>query len=240
MPDKIVYKEELVKLIALQDVDVVIFDLNEKSAAFPELISSIDKSLEDKKTALNTAEDDLKKLQVLKNQKETEMQSKEELIKKHQAQLFQIKNNKEYSALQHEIDSIKADISLVEEDIIKLFDQIDAAKALVEKEKKIFNDEKSKAESEKSGIKAEEAKINSELARELTRKEELSKTVDAATLTQYEKILKSRGRSALSKVIDDRCGVCNIALRPQVLNEAKLKRTPVLCENCYRILYAED
>ena len=164
MPDKIVYKEELVKLIALQDVDVVIFDLNEKSAAFPELISSIDKSLEDKKTALNTAEDDLKKLQVLKNQKETEMQSKEELIKKHQAQLFQIKNNKEYSALQHEIDSIKADISLVEEDIIKLFDQIDAAKALVEKEKKIFNDEKSKAESEKSGIKAEEAKINSELA----------------------------------------------------------------------------
>ena len=56
---------------------------------------------------------------------------------------------------------------------------------------------------------------------------------------QYEKIREHVGKTALSKVEGEFCGGCNMHLRPQIINDAKLKKTLMLCENCGRILYAD-
>lgn len=240
MADQVDYKAELLKLIQVQEMDAVIYDLSVRSESFPLRIQEIDLALEQKKSALTGAEDELKKLQVAKNQKEADMQSKEELIKKHQVQLYQIKNNKEYSALQQEIESVKADISLIEEEIINFFDKIDAAKSSCENEKKLLEEEKRKAESDKAAIKAEEKKVNDELAEALSKRDECAKAIDKSLLSQYDRIRKSRGRLALAKLDGETCGACNMTLRPQIINEARLKKGIVLCENCSRMLYSED
>ena len=240
MANAVDYKAEFVKLIQIQELDAVIYDLSVRSESFPLRIQAIDLALEQKKSALVIAESELKKLQVVKNQRETDMQVKEELIKKHQAQLYQIKNNKEYSALQQEIGGIKADISLIEEDIINFFDKIDAAKSDCEKEKKILEEEKRKAESDKAAIKAEEKKVNEELAAVLSKRDERAREIDKSLLSQYDRIRKSRGKLALAKLDGETCGACSMTLRPQIINEAKLKKGVVLCENCSRMLYSED
>lgn len=240
MPTETGYKDQLAKLVLLQHIDSQIYDLRATSETFPVKIREMDVLHESNRTALNKAEDDLKKLQVLKNQRETDMKAKEELIKKHEAQLFQIKNNKEYSAIQAEIHGVKADISLIEEDIINMFDTIDAAKKAVDAEKKAFEEERKKIDAEKALIVAEEKKINDEIQTVQAKRDEVSGTVDKTLLMQYERILKSRGRTALAIVVDDeRCGECRMLLRPQIINEAKLKRALVLCENCSRMLYTE-
>ena len=241
MPTESDYKDQLLQLIQLQHMDSQIYDLLTTSETFPVKIQQMDALHECNRTALNKAEDDLKKLQVFKNQRETDMQAKEDLIKKHQSQLFQIKNNKEYSALQAEIHGVKADISLIEEDIINLFDKIDAAKKAVDAEKKAFEDEKKKFDAEKALIMDEEKKINDELQAVQAKRVEVSGSIDKTLLGQYERILRSRGRTALAVVVDDeRCGECRMLLRPQIINEAKLKRALVLCENCSRMLYTEQ
>lgn len=241
MPNETDYKTQLGILIEIQHLDAQIYDLRQRSEAFPLKIKEMDEDLDRKKVSLNKAEDDLKKLQVSKNQKETDMQVKEDLIKKHQTQLYQIKNNKEYTALQQEIQNIKADISVIEEAILNFFDNIDSAKKSCDDEKKAFEAEKKRSESDKALILSEEKKVNDELEEMVAKRVTAAKEVDRPLLSQYEQILKSRGRTALSKVDlnEERCGECQMTLRPQIINEARLKKALVLCENCSRMLYAE-
>ncbi len=200
----------------------------------------MDTSLDEKGNATLAAEDALKKLQVRKNEKETDIKAKEEAVNKHQAQLYTIKNNKEYTALQNEIDSIKADISLLEEEVINLFDEIETAQATREKEKKILDEEKQKVETEKTGIKAEGEQLSKQLDGLNAERTALAGSVDTAVLKQYEKIRENRGRLAIVPVKGDLCGACNMLLRPQVINETRIGKNIVYCENCARMLYAAD
>jgi predicted nucleic acid-binding Zn-ribbon protein len=240
MPNEQNYKEQLEKLIILQEADSQLFDLQVKKDNIPIRLKEMDDSLNDKKGGMEQAEEEYKRLQVAKNEKENEMQTKEEKIKKHDGELYQIKNNKEYKALQDEIDSIKADVSLIEEDIIRFFDEIEAAQKKLDEEKKIFEDEKNAVEKEKQTIKTEEQELTKQLGELNAKREECVKSIDSELLTRYARILEKWGRVALARVEGEFCGECNMQLRPQIINEVRQKKKPVFCENCVRILYEKE
>ena len=240
MTEKVDYKNEIKKLISLQELDSEIYDLRIKKGSYPERIQEMDDSLESKKEGLHAAEENLKSLLVRKSERETDMQVKEELIQKHDSELYQIKNNKEYQALQLEIDGIKADVSIIEEEIIKLFDEIEAAQTKVEDEKKIFEQEKQEVEKEKNTIKAEEQQLDDRLAELGSKRETSAGSADPEVLARYERILSKSGRAAIAKVTDESCGECNIHLRPQSINEAQIQKALSFCESCGRILYVEE
>ena len=240
MAEVVDFKEQVKKLVQLQAIDSEIFDHTSQLDSFPIRLKEMDDSLEAKKGGMEAADAALKQIQVLKNEKEMEMQVKEEKIAKHESDLYQIKNNKEYQALQHEIDSIKADVSMVEEEIINLFDEIEKAKLKCEEEKKIFEQETQSVDKEKQVIKGEEAELAARISELTSKRDECASGIGSDVLSKYQRILEKRGRIALAMVKDQFCGACNMQLRPQVTNDAKLQKNLVFCENCGRMLYAED
>ena len=231
---------ELKKLFLLQEVDGQIFDVKSVLDEFPEKKTRLEESLESKKNGMSEAEGELKKLQVLKGEKEVDVESKETKVKKYQADLYGIKNNKEFQSLQQEIGGINADISVIEDELLALFDAIEVAKIRSEEEKKKFEDEKKISEQEKASMMLKENEINDELVSFFEKRDELEKTVDPAILVQYKKILGKWGRTAMAVIVDDFCGECNMQLRPQIINEVRLGKNVVICENCSRILYVEN
>ena len=240
MAEVLGFKEQIRKLVQLQELDSEIFDLTAKKETFPVRIKEMDDSLEAKKGGMEAADTEFKRLQVLKGEKETDMQAKEEKIAKHDSELYQIKNNKEYQALQQEINSIKADVSLLEEELINLFDEIEKARVKCEAEKKIFEKETQDVEKEKQAIKTEETELTARLGDITSKRSEFAEGVAHDVLDKYQKILAKRGRIAITPVKDEFCGACNMHLRPQIINDAKIQKNLVLCENCVRILYVED
>jgi len=240
MPEKLDLKAEIKKLIKLQEVDSEIFDLQIEKETFPGKRQQLDDSLEEKNAGIKSADEKLKELQVVKNEKENDLQAAEERIKKHEAELAQIKTNKEYKAMLDQIDSLQADVSLVEEKIIGLFDEIESAQTDLDEEKRLFEEEKKKAEKEKGEIDSKEKKVDARLGELKGKREELVKDAHQGTLGRYERILENRGRRALSKVKGEFCEECNMRLRPQIINEAKLMKDLVVCENCSRILYITE
>jgi predicted nucleic acid-binding Zn-ribbon protein len=240
MPEEMNYKEQLDKLIDLQKIDSEIYGLRLKKDSFPVRIEELNNSLQEKTGNMDNAEKELKDLQVAHSGKETDMAAGEEKIKKLEGDLYQIKTNKEYKAIEQEIESLKADVSLLEEDIINLLDKIEAAKVKHEEEKKLFEEEKQKTGREQESIKAEEKEVDARLNELDGKRKESSRGIDAGILARYEKVLENRGEKALSKVSGESCSECNMTLRPQAINEAKIKKSPVFCENCSRILYAEE
>ena len=240
MTEELNMHEGILRLIKLQEIDSEIFDLEEQKNSFPQRILEMDESLESKKSGMEEAEVKLKFLKVAKNDKENEMKSREEKIVKHEGDLYQIKNNKEYQALLKEIGSIKADVSLFEEEIIKLFDEIEEAQNMFEKEKSTFDAEKQGIEEEKNKIKTEEKEISTKIDEKRKERDEIIKGISVEVFNKYSAILKNRGRIALAKVNNGFCGACYMQLLPQVVNDAQMKKKITYCNYCARMLYAED
>ncbi|MFH1854008.1 MAG: C4-type zinc ribbon domain-containing protein [Candidatus Omnitrophota bacterium] len=233
-------KEQIGFLKAIQVLDKEIHLLNAEKENLPVRIKSIDESLEAKKTGIKEAETNLKTLQVKLKENEISLQQKEEQIKKLQLQLYQLKTNKEYSAMTHEIENTKADSSLIEEEIIKLMDGIDAARNMLSEEREIFKKEEEVSQKEKDVMNVRAREIDLRLMQLTGEREKITPNIDKQLLAGYERILQNREGLAIVQVEYGACGGCHLNLPPQVVNDAKLKEGIVVCGNCSRILYVDD
>jgi len=233
-------KEQIGLLIQLQVIDGEIYILNSEKSAMPGHIKAIEDKLEAEKTGIKQAEENLRALQVKLKEREVNLQQKEEQIKKLQAQLYQLKTNKEYSAMLTEIGGVKADNSLIEEEIIKLMDEIDLAKKKIIEEKELFKAEELKAQKEKDALSARSKEIEARLTELNTQREGIVPDIEKQVMARYEKVLKNKDGLAMVPVDGNACGGCHMNLPPQVISEVKLREDIIVCGSCLRILYIDE
>jgi len=239
MPE-IAMEEQIKLLIELQGLDKEIFRLEKILAAKPAEIKALDDAYKAREEETKAKDADLKKLQVEHKNKEVELQTKEEAIKKFQGQLYQIKTNREYTAMEKEINGVRADCSVLEEDIINLLDKIDEADNLKKGRSDQLKTEKGKIEEEKKKISEETKKIETELNGFKEQRKQLADKVDKTVLSKYERILRNKDGLALVPIRNNACQGCYLDMPPQVINEIKMKKDLIFCESCARILYLED
>lgn len=228
--------EQIKILVELQKIDSEIYRLKKELAAHPQEQKALDQAFEKKKANAKAAEEALKGVQVKQKQKEVDLASREEKITKLQGQLFQLKSNKEYSAMELEIKGHKADKSLLEEDILRLLDEVDAAKGAVAKEKELLSGEEKQYKDASDTLKKQAAGLEAEVQALQEKRKAYTPNVDAKLLSQYERLLKLEGL-ALVPVVNNACGGCHLGLPPQVVNETLAHDKWIVCESCARILY---
>ena len=233
-------KEQIKLLVELQGLDTQIFRLEDELEAIPETIRIREEEFKEKSVNLKKLEDDLKALLMKRKEKEGDLEAKEGTIKKYQQQLNQVKTNKEYTALQEEIGRVKADDSLIEEAILNIFDEIDAGNKNITKEKDFLKGEEAKFNEEKKRFASDTERIKTELETLKKQREELSGKVDKVILKKYERIVKSKDGLAVVTIANDACQGCFRVMPPQVVNEIKMNKELVFCDNCARILYLEE
>lgn len=234
------YEEQLKLLIELQGLDSHIFKMESELESMPQKMKQMDEAFKEKSVNLKKAEDDLKALQVKRKEKEGDLEAKEGTIKKYQTQLYQVKTNKEYSALQQEIERVRADNSIIEEEIIKILDQMDAENVRIAKEKDLLKQEEGKLNEEKKRLNDEVVRVKTELENVVSQRKLLAEKVDKDILKKYERIVKSKDGLAVVPVANDACQGCFRVMPPQVINEINMRQGLVVCENCARILYIEE
>ncbi len=234
------YEEQVKLLIELQGLDSHIFKMDSELESIPQKVKQMDEAFKEKSVNLKKAEDDLKALQVKRKEREGDLEGKEGTIKKYQSQLYQVKTNKEYTALQGEIERVRADNSLIEEDIIKILDRIDAENVRIAKEKDFLKQEEVKLNEDKKRLNDEAGRLKAELEGIRTQRQALVEKVDKDTLKKYERIVKSKDGLAVVPVAGEACQGCFRVMPPQVINEIKMKQAFVFCENCARLLYIEE
>ena len=129
---------------------------------------------------------------------------------------------------------------MIEEDIIKLLDQIDAENKTISKEKEFLKTEEASLAEDKKRLNEEADRIKTELDKLKVQRLELAGKVEKTTLAKYERIVRSKGGLAVVPVANESCGGCFRMLPSQVINEVRMKTDIVFCENCARILYIEE
>lgn len=234
------FEEQIKLLVELQGLDTKIFKFEDDLKSIPRKISEMEDHFKEKSANLKSLEDGVKSLQVKRKEREGDLQAKEDAVKKFQSQMYQVKTNKEYSAFQEEIARAKADGSLIEEDIIKMFDQIDGENKKIAEEKNYLTKEEAVFAEEKKLLNEEVGRIKVDLEGLKSQRAVLAGKVDATLLPKYERIVSSKGGLAVVSVANDSCQGCFRIMPPQVINEIQMKNALIFCENCARILYIEE
>jgi len=233
-------KEQIGLLIELQVMDGEIYVLEVEKKSAPEKIKTTESNLQTKKAGIKQAEENLKSLQVKLKEKEITLQQKEEQIKKLQGQLYQIKTNKEYTAMLTEIGGIKADNSIIEEEMLKLMDETDVGKKKIAEEKELFKKEEASAQKEKDVINNRVKEIDTRLSELFAKRKDMTPNIEKQILARYERVLKNKEGLGLVSIVDGACGGCHMNMPPQVISDTKLRESIIVCGSCSRILYIDD
>lgn len=233
-------RDQIKKLVEIQKLDAEIYDFNKEIREKPELIEQLKEQFEIKKARLKGLEDKVKSVVVSRKDFEIELQSKENVIAKANSDLNQLKTNKEYSAKIKEIESLKADKSIVEEKILKSYDEADAIYAEIDKEKVVVAEREKEYLNKKEEIE-DEISILKDRVKVLTGQRNLiAPDIDPTILVQYEKILGHKEGRAIVPVNGTSCGGCFMNVMPQTFNQIKMKTELVRCEYCSRYIYVEE
>jgi len=232
--------KEIEILKELQKIDSQIFQVKQDLINKPKKFSILEQDFEGLTGSLKDLDAELKKVQMEHKEKDLELQTKEVSIGKHKSQLPLIKTNKEYNALQLEIEKMKADNSLLEETILVQMEKIDELKAAVAKEKLVLAEEEKKLNITKADVELEIKQLEDKISKlNIQRKTVVPADFDPEVIDLYERIRENRGEIAIVPVENGACTGCYMNLRAQVLNELRLGKL-LTCETCSRLLYVES
>lgn len=240
MAETLNIKEQIKQLASLQDIDAKIYALKNNLEELPREIAALQKNFEEKKAHLNSLEDKSKALAVRRKEKELELSSQEENIKKLSGQLFSLKTNKEYQTMLEQIAGVKTDNSVREEEILKIMDEQDVIKAEAAKEKARLSEEEKKFLTDKQKVEGRIKELELSINDLTAKGKQIIPFIDKRVYAVYERILKALHGLALAKVKNYTCQGCFISVTPQVVNEIKMLEKLVTCESCARILYLEE
>jgi len=233
---------ELKKLIELQKFDSEIYNIRQDiDVRIPEQLKEFADEIALKKQALQAAEESFKKSQLLKKERELELAAKEEGVQKAQGQLYQLKNNKEYQAKLNEISSLKADVSIFEEEVLKSIEEIEKTQAGLNEAKDTFLRQEKEINEKTAEVQARAREFSDKLGLLEDKRSIVLREVDPEVLKRYERLLIQRSGVAITHVDpSESCGYCHMRITAQRINEIQMRKDLVFCDSCNRILYLPE
>jgi hypothetical protein len=237
--------QELSLLLALQKTDEGLDDLGRRDRDAQARLDSSRASLETLKEAVKqekkALDDTLKAHKLL----DLELKGHDEKVKKYQGQLYEVKTNKEYTALKEEIDRAREEIRKTEEQVLVLMIREDELKGAQGRRSSEVAEAEKSAKSVEAEVKAETEACAGEREKLMAKRTEQAGGLPASLLRKYEQIRKMRGGLPLAKVVEAPgrgealCAACNITVRPQLIVEIMKQEGLVSCESCGRILFLD-
>lgn len=234
-------EEKLSSIVKLQKVDSKLDNLQVLKGELPIEVSDLEDEIEGLHARQNRIEEEINGMQQFIEQKKTTIKESGDLIKKYEKQSDNVKNNREFEAINKEVEMQQLEVKLAEKHIR------DANEELTEKVKSL--DIAKKQVGVKEGVlthkKGELEKIIADTEKEETALNKVSADarghIDERLKYSYDRIRKSyRNGLAVVPVERDACGGCFNSIPPQRQSEIRLHKKIIVCENCGRILVDAD
>lgn len=243
----VIHCKDIKLLVQLQDKDKTLDDLRSQLEAVPGWIQAMLDALEEKKSLSSAEKETLTKLQVTKKEKEIELTGKEELIRKHQTTLNQIKSNEAFKALLSELETAKKEQDELETEILRTMDEIDITFKKQKKTSQELKELEVKTQKDISVLEAKKGSLETRIKSLESDRTTFCSRINPDASSRYEYIRTQKKGLAVTavrkrndKTGGSSCGGCNISLTPQCLVDLKKKDAIVICDNCQRIIYSRE
>lgn len=227
-------------LLEIQELDKEVLELNRQLGLYPQIWEDVKKKLTGRKEAAEAAEKALEKHHKERKRVEQKLRILADDHRKFETQQRAVKTNREYEAINKQIDGVRTRIAQLEEQGLALLsrdEEVEKAIGTTREEAKKYEQF---ALTEKDRIRVQ---FNEKKGRlkdvEEARKQVLGR-VDADLLVVYERVSKRHPGSAVVPVLQKSCGGCHFAIPSDVLVKVHEQTTKAFCPNCSRILSEDE
>jgi hypothetical protein len=205
--------------------------------SIPRLIEDIDRKIKAGSQAVADAKDKLAVNQKARRDLEASVKDVKVKIAKFKRQLGEVKTNKEYTVLLHEIEESQREVDAVEERIISEMLTADDIDEEIRSATRRQNKEHETLRADQAVLELKKREMESRRDALIAEREALVPLIPADQMKLYMSMFNKKNGTALSAVKGEFCSLCHVRIRPQMLNEIRDKSKIYLCENCGRILY---
>jgi len=228
---------ELEKLIALQELDLKISELENEIAQVPQRKAEIEKQFNEfaaeylaKKTLLETSRREHRQLEV-------DLQDMQEKLEKYKSDLMRVRNQTEYAAALREIDGAKKAISNLETQILEKLETIETLEAEIKLRAPEIEAKRQHFDVLLADYSTATERLSGQLDQLRRERQELAANIRSDILARYTRLAEIRDGLALAEVRDGSCTACFMSVRPQVYADVRKGENILYCDNCSRILY---
>lgn len=228
-------------LLKLQQLDARIHTCHAREKEIPKQKTRFNTKREQLSAELKEREGKVKALEVEQRTCEGDIEQKKAAILKYQQQLNSVKKNEEYTALLHEIDTVKKGILQREERIIGIMVEMDEAKARLVEDRKRIGDEQKDLDKQCAVIDAELSEAVKQRNILEAERPGIAAHVSADLVSKYDRLRKKYPTGdVVVPMKDEVCTGCNMHMRPQIVNEILQGNKIHACQHCARLLYHPD
>jgi len=228
---------DLTRLIRLQQIETAADEARRKISDHPARTQALDTRLNAARDVVAAGKAKLATAGEKRRAEEKEVASVQTRLAKYKDQLLEVKTNREYTAMLHEIEAAQNDIRAREDRILEVMMEADELNAAIKKSEADLKIAEKEVADERSVIDAEVAGLQAEIDRTTAEREKLVATIDRQVLSIFEITAKGRKGVAVAEAKDGLCSICHVRLRPQVFNEVRKNESIIQCDSCRRILY---
>jgi predicted nucleic acid-binding Zn-ribbon protein len=229
---------ELEKLVRLHHAETDLKRIESDLAEVPRLRKQIEDRLERDRSRLDTAKAALAGSQKARKEHETAVADLKGKLSKFKGQLMEVKTNKEYTAVLHEIEGVERDIRARDDLTFAEMEKEEVLAQDVKREEVAFKAVAADAAKEKGELDARAAALAAEAARMQAERDAAAAAIPEEALDLYGRVAKQRGSGA-AEARDGMCQACHVRMRLQIWVEVKKNEQLIQCESCSRILYYE-
>lgn len=237
--DAISYKLE--QLFELQSVDSSIDKLTILRGELPIEVADLENEIEKLNELLTNQSDVEEELNNSIVHQQQKIQESTALIDKYNAQQSKVRNNREFDAINKELEFQSLEIQLsnkkiksIEEDISENKTKIKLLKAKVKERKKHLKDKKDKLSVIVKSTEIEEKKL-------LSKKKKLESSIEEKSVLTYNNLRNnSKNGLAVVKIARGACGGCFNSITSQHILNINMRKDVYTCESCGIILVPDN
>jgi predicted nucleic acid-binding Zn-ribbon protein len=227
---------ELALLLELQRRDAALTESKRRQAEIPKRRQALALALDRARSSLLGIQKDREAARLARRVLEKEVESFQAEAARLERQLFDVKTNEEFKAMQHQIANVKSKRSDRETEILELMEREESLTAGVTKGEAAVAEAERALREGNAALDAEAAALDEEVSERARLRDEARAPMGAPTLAKYDRLYAGREGIAIVRIENNACGACHRALTAHDLQLAKQGGTLLSCEGCGRIL----
>lgn len=228
----------LESLVSLQRVENEIRRIETGLQEVPRLKQEFDARLAEERRLLDEVREASATCQKNRRQHEGSLQDLETKRSKYKGQLMDVKTNKEYTAMLHEIETVEREIRAREDQILLEMERAETLAVDMKREEEAFKKAEARQREEGQALDSRSQALTAEAARFTAERDAVAAKVPPDLLELFLRVARLRG-VAVAEAKDGKCQVCHLTLRPQMYVDLKKNEEIVQCPACNRILFYE-
>src|SRR5678815_4433252 len=183
---------DLQQLIDLQNLETAIEEAKRRIAAHPQRMADADARLAHAQDALETARQRLKASQEARREQEKEAATFQSRLSKFKDQLSAVKTNREYQAMQHEIETAQKELGVVEERVLERMMDADALAVDIKRAEQVLAAQQKEVEAEKKTLGEELVTVEAALKDATVKRHALVASLPLQLVALFEQVSRAR------------------------------------------------